>query len=124
MTPRRLPRLLITLFVLLSAADLALTCYLLGQSNGQFYEANWLAGSVLTRFGFAGLAVFKVLMVVFVSTLVGIIAARRPSAARRVASFACLAVGIVVVYSVTLCSRMEPQSFALARQAPMTFVQR
>jgi hypothetical protein len=98
---RRHPRLALA-FVLLSCADLALTCSLLHFSDGEVYEANGLAAEVLARYGQGGLAGFKALLVLTAGALVSVVAAYRPRAARRLAAFACVAVGGVVVYSVGL----------------------
>jgi Domain of unknown function (DUF5658) len=90
------------LFVILSGADLALTCALLRHPASEHYEANWLAHSVLANLDFAGLAAYKGLTVLLVGLLVGLVARSRPTAARRLGAFACLAVGAVVLYSAAL----------------------
>jgi hypothetical protein len=95
------------LFILLSIADLAFTWHLLDQSGGKIYEANWLANKFRSRFGFAGLLVFKGFLVVLTVSLFGIIAASRPQVARRLAAFGCGAVGVVVLYSAVLCGSLE-----------------
>src|SRR5437763_11781071 len=102
MTLWRQHRRLALLFVFLSVLDLALTWHLLRAGNGAVYEANWVAGGILSHFGFTGLALYKVLLVALVATLLCIVAAYRPRAARRLAAFACAAVGAVVIYSVAL----------------------
>jgi hypothetical protein len=91
--------------VLLSCADLALTCELLRDPAGGHYEANWLAHSILANFDFTGLAAFKGLTVLLVGLLVCLVARSRPTAARRLGAFACLAVGVVVLYSAALLAR-------------------
>jgi hypothetical protein len=93
------------LFVVLSCADLALTCSLVGRPDGGVYEANGLAASVLDRYGFAGLAVYKGLLVVLVAGIVCLVALYRPTAARRLTRFACAAVACVVLYSAALWGR-------------------
>ena len=95
-----------TLFVLLSGADLLLTCYLLRDPESGAYEANWLAAHVLGLYGFAGLAVFKGLVVLLFGTLVYVLARYRPVTARRLGTFACLAVAVVVIHSAALCARL------------------
>ncbi|MCI0459576.1 MAG: DUF5658 family protein [Gemmataceae bacterium] len=102
------PRMTV-LFVFLSCADLALTCCLLRFSGGEVYEANRIAAEVLACYGEVGLAVFKALVVLFAGALVSIVASYRPHAARRLAAFACLAVGGVVVYSVALWGYVAAQ---------------
>ena len=91
------------LFVLLSLLDLALTCWLLGHSEGQVYEANPVARWWLLRYGAAGLAGFKGAVVLFVLTLVTFIARREPRAAGRILNFACVSLVLVDLYSASLC---------------------
>jgi hypothetical protein len=98
------------LFVGLSCADLALTAHLLRLGRGEVYEANWLAAEVLARHGVVGLAVFKGLTVLLAGALVAIAASARPRWARRLVGFACLAVGGVVLYSLTLWGRVAAQA--------------
>jgi hypothetical protein len=93
------------LFVLLSCADLVLTCELLRHPSAGHYEANWLAHSILANFDFTGLAAFKGLTVMLVGLIVFLVARSRPVAARRLGTFACLAVGVVVLYSTALLAR-------------------
>ncbi|HYT90137.1 MAG TPA: DUF5658 family protein [Gemmataceae bacterium] len=119
---RRHPNLAI-LFVLLNCADLALTCHLLRVGCGAIYEANWLAGAVLARYGLVGLAIFKALIVLFAATLVGIIAARRPRAARGLAVFGCLAVGIVVLYSLAIWGHLAAE-IRSSRQQTLAAIER
>ena len=71
------------LFVLLSGADLALTCHLLSRGGGDVYEANGLAAAVIERFGLPGLAAFKAAVVLLVLALVCLVSAYRPGAAAR-----------------------------------------
>ncbi len=97
------------LFVLLSCADLALTCSLLRYSAGEVYEANGLAAEVLACYGQVGLAVFKVVLMLLAGILVGIVSAYRPLMARRLVAFACLAVGGVVVHSIALWGQLAVQ---------------
>jgi hypothetical protein len=105
------------LFVTLSCADLALTTHLLRLGNGEVYEANWLAAAVLARYGLSGLAVFKGLIILLTGALVGVLALSRPERARRLAGFACLAVGAVVLYSLTLWGQLAAQrTFAFLDQ--------
>jgi hypothetical protein len=92
---------LLILFGLLSLADLVLTCWLLGQPSGQFYEANPVARWWL-RFGPAGLAGYKATMVLLVAGLSTLIARQRPRAAGGVLAFGCSSTAAVVVYSVLL----------------------
>lgn len=98
------------LFVALSCADLALTAHLLRLGTGEVYEANWLAAKVLAHHGIAGLAVFKASAVLLAGALVAVVAVARPQGARRLVGFACLAVGGVVLYSLTLWGRVAAQA--------------
>jgi hypothetical protein len=91
------------LFVVLSAADLLLTWWLLERSGGTAYEANPLARWWLLRSGWAGLAAFKAAQVVLVLGLAALIARRRPRSAGRLLTFACAALAAVVLYSASLC---------------------
>jgi hypothetical protein len=98
---------LVGLFVLLSLADLTLTCWLLADSGGQVYEANPVAGWWLARHGLAGLACWKGATVLLVLALVAFIARRRPRTAGRVLAVGCSCLLFVVVYSAALCRAGE-----------------
>jgi hypothetical protein len=91
------------MFVLLSLLDLVLTCWLLGHSEGQVYEANPVARWWLVRYGAAGLAGFKGAVVLIVVPLVTFIARREPRAAGRILTFGCVSLVLVDLYSVALC---------------------
>jgi len=91
------------LFCLLSLADLALTCWLLGNAQGQAYEANPLARWCLSRHGLPGLACFKLASVLAVLGLAWAISRSRPRAGGGVLTFACAALAAVVLYSAALC---------------------
>jgi hypothetical protein len=90
------------LFVLLSLADLALTCWLLERSGGHLYEANPVAHWWLARHGWAGLACFKAGVVLLVLGLAAVIARSRPRAAGRVLGLGCAGLTLVVLYSAAL----------------------
>jgi hypothetical protein len=90
------------LFVCLSLGDLALTSHLLAPRDGQIFEANPIARWWLDGFGWAGLAGFKVAMVLLVCGLALAISRYRPSAGRRLITFACSTVAAVLAYSVCL----------------------
>jgi hypothetical protein len=87
------------LFVVLSLADLALTWVLLERSEGRACESNPVAAWWLARFGWAGLAGFKVAIVLLVAGLALLLARRLPDAAGRVLAFGCAALLAVVLYS-------------------------
>jgi hypothetical protein len=90
------------LFVVLSLADLAMTCLLLGRSGGEVAEVNPVAGWWLERFGTAGLAGFKAAVVAVVLLLTAAVARLRPVAAGRVLGLGCGALDAVVLYSSAL----------------------
>ncbi len=87
------------LFALLSLADLALTKALIQQGLGQVYEANPVAAWCLWHHGWAGLAAFKVLLVLSASGLSTLISLRRPGAGGRLLALGCAATAAVVLYS-------------------------
>ena len=91
------------LFVLLSLADLALTCWLLGHSDGAVFEANPVASWWLQQHGWVGLLCFKAAVVCLVVGLAGVIALTRPRAAGRLLGLGCACLALVVLYSATLC---------------------
>jgi hypothetical protein len=112
----RLPWRLLTLFALLSGADLLLTCRLLGDPDAEAYEANWLAAHILGQYGLSGLVMYKGLLVALVGGVICLVGHRRPPAARRLGAFACAATGLVVLYSVALLAGLTPYPvFAQAR---------
>ena len=90
------------LFVLLSAADFAMTWLLLERLDGGSYEANPVADWWLARHGWAGLALFKALVVGVVLSLATVIALRKPRTAGHLLRLACAIVGVVVVYGAAL----------------------
>ncbi|HYT92683.1 MAG TPA: DUF5658 family protein, partial [Gemmataceae bacterium] len=112
MTVLRQHSYLAALFVCFSIADLALTSYLLRLPTGEVYEANWLAREVLASWGLAGLAAFKGLVVLVAGGLLMVVATYRPRAARRLITFACAAVGSVVLYSLGLLFHLEQSAGA------------
>jgi hypothetical protein len=98
----KLPLGRLGLFAALSAADLALTLFLIGRTQGVVYESNPLAGWWLDRHGWLGLAAFKVGLVGLVGVVTVLLARRRPRAAGRLLGFGCGAVAVVVLYSCSL----------------------
>jgi hypothetical protein len=90
------------LFILLSAADLVLTWWLLCRSGGQAYEANPIAAWWLARHGAVGLACFKAAAVLLVLVLAGLIARYRPRTAGCILTLACVSLTAVVLYSAAL----------------------
>ncbi len=110
MTVLRPGRLLLGLFVALSAVDFLLTWYLLEHRGGSFYESNPVARWFLVRFGWVGLAGFKTAVVLVVGGTVLLLNRRRPRTANRLLRFACLATGLVVLYSFFLLNRASAGS--------------
>ncbi len=97
----------LSVFVLLSLADLFLTSELLKNTEGSIYESNPLANAWLTSFGWTGLVVYKVIaMTVLMGVAVWLSVYKRRWAA-EVLTFACVAVGMVVCYSCMLLSQAQ-----------------
>jgi hypothetical protein len=90
------------LFLVLSAADLGLTWYLLSSSEGRVYESNPVADWWLARCGWFGLAAFKVAMASIFLGLTILVTFCNPRAGGRLAGFACGVVAVVVGYSLYL----------------------
>ena len=95
--PRRL-----LLFATLSLLDLVLTYKVVHAGGGYVYESNPIANEWLVRFGWAGLAFFKVLAMSIALFSVVLVSVYRPRTGSRLLNFACLAVLVVVVYSFSL----------------------
>ena len=87
------------MFLGLNLLDLALTCWLIRPGSAELREVNPIAGWCLRGWGWAGLASFKVAMVVLATGLFVVIARYRPGTGVRIVNMSCLAVGLVVVYS-------------------------
>jgi hypothetical protein len=96
------------LFVLLSIADLTLTCWLVRSSGGQAYEANPVAAWWLARHGAWGLACFKAAAVLGALGLTSLIARHRPRAAGGILTLGCASLAVVVVYSSALSWFVSP----------------
>jgi hypothetical protein len=86
-------------FVVLSAVDLLLTWVLLQNTGGMVYESNPIANALLSRYGWAGMIMFKLTDVLLVAWIVTLLSIFQPRAARRVLSIACGIVGMVALYS-------------------------
>jgi uncharacterized protein DUF5658 len=95
-------RLRVFLFMLLSVCDLVLTWWLLRHSGRVVCEANPVADWWLSRFGWCGLAAFKIGMMVLIMVLLRLVSQHRPRAAGHVLSFACAVLAAVVVHSAAL----------------------
>src|SRR5437660_12382327 len=92
----------LSLFVLLSVADLCLTYALILHGDGEVYESNPIAEAWLSSYGWTGLALYKLAIILIVATLAAVISLSRPRTGGHVLSFACMAVAGVVCYSVYL----------------------
>ena len=86
-------------YATLSLVDLYLTYTLVQSSGGLVYESNPVANAWLARYGWTGLAVFKLAAMLLVTLVVTYISCYRPQTADRILRFACCAVAFVVVYS-------------------------
>jgi hypothetical protein len=93
----------VSLFLLFSVADVVLTVALL--YRGGFAESNPVARFFLNSWGPKGLVYFKVSLVATVCLIAQFIAFKRIETARRLLSFAALAVAVVVAYSLVLYYR-------------------
>jgi hypothetical protein len=92
----------LSLFVILSVADLCLTYALILHGDGEVYESNPIAEAWLSSYGWAGLALFKLAIILVVATLAAFVSLSRPRTGGHILTFACLAVASVVGYSIHL----------------------
>jgi uncharacterized membrane protein len=90
------------LYVVLSLVDLALTYALIQQGDGEVYESNPIAEAWLSSYGWIGLALFKLAIIVIVGLVAAFVSLSRPRTGGHILTFACLAVAVVVTYSVHL----------------------
>lgn len=112
----------VSLFALLSLADLFLTWLLLAQGEGQIYESNPLARWWLERHGWLGLVAFKLSTTLLVVGLAMTISASRPRTGGWVLVFACSVLALVILYSSSLAGFISrpadsPEGGDLERQA-------
>jgi hypothetical protein len=97
----------LSIFAVLSVADLLLTYQLLQKTGGSVYEGNPIANAWLVAYGWAGLVVFKITAIIVLVSVAGVLSLRQPRLAGEVLTFACVTVGGVVVYSCTLMNWMH-----------------
>jgi hypothetical protein len=97
------------LFAGLSLLDLILTWKLVQSSEGQVYESNPVANWWLGRYGWPGLAAFKLAAVLLVVLLAAVVTRYRPRTGNRVLTFACSSVAVVVLYSSFLVGFLKIQ---------------
>ena len=86
-------------FVLLSLADLTLTWALIGDGLGSVYESNPVAAWCLQGYGWAGMAVFKAVMVLASGGLSEVISRYRPHTGGRILVLGSIITASVVLYS-------------------------
>ena len=87
------------IFTTLSLIDLVQTWVLIAGHEGRIYERNPLARHLLEHYGWQGLIVFKILVILTVLTAVGLLMRYRPGTSALVAIFACLVLLAVTFYS-------------------------
>jgi hypothetical protein len=92
----------LTLYTLLSVADLGLTYTLIQQGNGEVYESNPIAEAWLSSYGWIGLALYKLAIILIVGAVAAFVSLSRPRTGGHILTFACLAVAVVVSYSIHL----------------------
>jgi len=95
-------------FVALGLSDLLLTQVLIEHGGGRVYEGNPLAGLSLARFGWPGLATYKVVSVLFVACVSVLTVRQQPRLSVYLLTFACLASGSVLAYSWHVMESMLP----------------
>lgn len=113
----------LSLFTVLSFADLLLTWRLLEHGNGWLYESNPVAAWWLSHFGWPGMAAFKMTGVFVVAALTVVISRSQPRTGGWVLAFACSALGLVVLYSSSLAGLVGRQPDLLHRQALQGFLE-
>jgi hypothetical protein len=87
------------LFTVLSLVDLILTWALLNFAEGKVYELNPIALAWLVKYGWPGFVVFKFLGVSLIGFIAVFVARHQPRTAARILTFACVAVGLVLIYT-------------------------
>jgi hypothetical protein len=92
----------LVLFTALSLADLRLTLWLLDVGEGRIAEGNPIASAWLTNYQADGLVIFKTSIIFLVGAIAVLVSLRRPEAGRKILTFACVVVGLVVLYSYRL----------------------
>jgi hypothetical protein len=92
----------LTLYTVLSVADLGLTYALIQQGQGEVYESNPIAEAWLSSYGWTGLAVYKLVIILIVAAVAAFVSISRPRTGGHILTFACLAVAAVVSYSIHL----------------------
>ena len=96
----------LALFLVLSYVDLFLSVNLIEASQGRVVEGNPIARAWLLKYGPVGLIIFKVGIMTLVGGVGVIISLHRPETGKRILTFACLVVALVVLYSYRLLMRV------------------
>ena len=99
MRTKILPILGLLLFLELSFTDLLMTWVLLHHGGGRVYEGNPIAGVFHARYGFTGLAAFKLTTLAYVGGVSLHVSRRYLMIGVFLVVFACLAAGSTVAYS-------------------------
>src|SRR5262249_31133837 len=95
----------LSLFAILSVADLFMTWQLVQGNEGHVYESNPVADAWLSYFGWVGLSVYKALAMLLVAGSALYVSLHRPRVGGRILVFACSATAAVVFYSCYLAFR-------------------
>ncbi|MCI0465299.1 MAG: DUF5658 family protein [Gemmataceae bacterium] len=106
----------LSLFAVLSGADLFLTWRLLEHGDGWLYESNPVAAWWLAHFGWLGLTAFKTAGVLLVVGLVMVISRSQPRTGGWVLGFACSVPALVVLYSTALAGLLDRHPDFLQRE--------
>ena len=99
-------------FVLVSILDIVMTWLALkfsaeGRTQGTFVESNPVAQWVLARWGFQGMAIFKLIMTALVVSIAEFVGRTRPIVAQALLWGGTAVVGSVVIYTVRLLFRHQ-----------------
>lgn len=97
-----MPRLAVWLFLALNACDVLVT-YLLVQVFGTDIEGNPLMRQLMKgEGGWILVILMKIVAVIWVLCFLYMIEARKPKLARRLLHFACIVLGCVILYSLSM----------------------
>jgi len=95
----------ISLYILVSALDVFMTCIVMSHQaadGGHFYESNPVANYFFLKWGMPGMVFFKFAIVSIVVSIIQLIASQQLVTARRICSFAIVISCVVVLYSLSL----------------------
>jgi hypothetical protein len=96
----------LAIFLVLSVGDFLLTWKLIAAEDSEIAEINPIALTLLQRFGWGGLAVYKVALVAGIVGVIVTIHSRRPHAGEAVMTFGCGAQATIVITSLLLLRNM------------------